>query len=68
MPPNASPVATGIASARSMKGEFAIFVGVRVEKIFLKAELGILLVCYFAHILYLNEQVFDYVDNRNNDD
>jgi hypothetical protein len=68
MPPNASPAATGIASAPSTKREFAVFAGVRVEKIFLEAELGIFLVCYFSHIQYLNEHVFDDVDNRNNDD
>jgi len=60
-----------------MKRGFAIFVGTRlletrVERVvplFLKrAELGIFLVCYFARNFYLNDQIFDPIDNWNNDD
>ncbi len=37
--------------------------------LFLKeAELGIFLVCYFARNFYLNEQIFDHIDNWDNDD
>ena len=60
-----------------MKRGFAIFVGTRlletrVERVFplflKKAELGIFLVYYFARNFYLNEQIFDPIDNWNNDD
>ena len=41
----------------------------RVVPLFLKrAELGIFLVCYFARNFYLNDQIFDPIDNWNNDD